>query len=274
MGNAASITENERKYLVIGDGWKQHVVDDTHIIQGYIPPSQTKVSVVQNASGCFLKLTQDASWIEGKIKKPEPMTIPLDAQTATHLLEVFRSVKKIKKRNPRIKGEDTIPLLLSEDDTLRIRLDKYGAKIAMKTPRTYQHDTIVRKEIEVPISDSHKAESLLAFFCDRVIEKHRFYVPYGDQKHRWEIDVFTDDPIKGLVTAEIELSNPNMQIQLPDWIGEDVTKESKYSSRALASTHEEEKVTVKVGAWQKKILDAVHAQHAKNAPDHQERVRF
>jgi CYTH domain-containing protein len=272
MGNSLSTDENERKFLVTGDGWRSHVTDDTHIIQGYIPPSQTDVRLIQKDGKCELLLEQESSWIKGEEKKPKAIRIPVANETAEALLRVFRGVKDKECSNLRLQSKDRVNLLLSEDDTLRIRLDKYGAKLAIKSPRTYQNKTIVRKEIECPIDDPEIAEYLLNFYSDRVLEKHRFYVPYGDEKHRWEIDVFTDDPIKGLVTAEIELDDPKTQIEIPSWIGKDVTKKSQYSSRALASKYDARKVVVTDGEWQRKILSDIAKQHEKSAPHHRDLV--
>ena len=50
----------------------------------------------------------------------------------------------------------------------------------------------------------------------------------------WEVDEF-DGLNQGLVVAEIELENENEIVELPDWIGEEVTDEPRYYNSNLAS---------------------------------------
>jgi CYTH domain-containing protein len=57
------------------------------------------------------------------------------------------------------------------------------------------------------------------------LEKDRFVIEY--QGAVWEIDVFKGK-YEGLVLAEIELNDENEEIQLPTWIGEEVTNDPAY----------------------------------------------
>jgi adenylate cyclase len=56
-------------------------------------------------------------------------------------------------------------------------------------------------------------------------------VPCGNLN--WEIDVFSGENL-GLVTAEIELLDENYQIELPPWIGSEVTGQDRYYNGSLA----------------------------------------
>ena len=49
----------------------------------------------------------------------------------------------------------------------------------------------------------------------------------------WEIDVFSGENL-GLVVAEIELLDENHQIELPPWIGSEVTGQDRYYNGTLA----------------------------------------
>ncbi len=64
-----------------------------------------------------------------------------------------------------------------------------------------------------------------------VIEKVRHVVPCGALA--WEIDVFSGENL-GLVIAEIELPNEHHPIELPSWIGTEVTGQGRYYNSALA----------------------------------------
>lgn len=78
-------------------------------------------------------------------------------------------------------------------------------------------------EYEIPVEDANK---LLDHFCTKpLIEKRRYKIPFRGLL--WEVDEFEGEN-KGLVLAEVELREENEKIELPDWIGEEVTGDSKY----------------------------------------------
>jgi CYTH domain-containing protein len=57
------------------------------------------------------------------------------------------------------------------------------------------------------------------------LEKDRYIIHL--KGNAWEIDVFKGK-YQGLVLAEIELANENDEIELPSWIGEEVTNDPAY----------------------------------------------
>lgn len=78
-------------------------------------------------------------------------------------------------------------------------------------------------EYEIPAAD---ADAMLNEMCELpLIEKTRRKIPVGDLI--WEVDEFVGDN-KGLIVAEVELSDENQEIRLPDWIGEEVTDDPRY----------------------------------------------
>jgi len=64
-----------------------------------------------------------------------------------------------------------------------------------------------------------------------IIEKQRHIVSVTNA--RWEIDVFSG-ALAGLVIAEIELPDRNAQFKRPDWLGEEITSDKRYSNANLA----------------------------------------
>ena len=64
-----------------------------------------------------------------------------------------------------------------------------------------------------------------------IVEKIRYELPWGGLT--WEIDVFSKENA-GLVIAEIELPDELYQIELPSWIGKEVTGQSQYYNGSLA----------------------------------------
>ncbi len=83
-------------------------------------------------------------------------------------------------------------------------------------------------EYPVPLAD---AEEMLARLCHRpLIEKTRYRVRHG--AHVWEVDVFEGENA-GLVVAEVELEAPEEALELPAWVGEEVTGDPRYYNVCL-----------------------------------------
>jgi CYTH domain-containing protein len=82
-------------------------------------------------------------------------------------------------------------------------------------------------EYEIP---GDEAKELLQLCEKPLIEKERFIVLRG--KLNWEIDIFEGDN-KGLNLAEVELKDENQKVEMPDWVGEEVTYESRYFNSNL-----------------------------------------
>jgi adenylate cyclase len=111
--------------------------------------------------------------------------------------------------------------------SVRIRIKGDGT--ATLTVKSRPVD-IRRLELEyaIPILE---AEALMQLRQGVVIEKVRHVIPWGDLK--WEIDVFSGQNL-GLTIAEIELRHPYQRIELPDWIGAEVTGLPQYYNGSLA----------------------------------------
>jgi adenylate cyclase len=83
-------------------------------------------------------------------------------------------------------------------------------------------------EFEIPV---HEAEELLNNFAVApLIEKTRHLVPHDGQL--WEVDEFYGDN-SGLVIAEIELDEVDQAVNLPEWVGQEVTHDVRYYNTSL-----------------------------------------
>jgi len=88
----------------------------------------------------------------------------------------------------------------------------------------------VEYEYEIPIID---ANEMLNNLCNKsIIEKKRYSIIFEGLV--WEVDEFLGAN-KGLIIAEVELSNENQEIKKPTWIGREVTSEPKFFNSNLAS---------------------------------------
>lgn len=82
-------------------------------------------------------------------------------------------------------------------------------------------------EYQIPAPDALAMLKL----CDKnSISKTRFEVE--EHSMLWEIDVF-DDLNKGLELAEVELDSEEQSIILPEWVGEEVSYDTKYYNSNL-----------------------------------------
>ncbi len=118
---------------------------------------------------------------------------------------------------------------LSTDKEKVVRIRILGRKgfltIKSKVEGISRHEF----EYEIPIDD---AEKMIALFGKNKIEKTRYFIPY--KNHLWEVDVFEGEN-KGLIIAEIELTNENESFVKPTWIAKEVTGEAKYYNSNLQS---------------------------------------
>lgn len=83
-------------------------------------------------------------------------------------------------------------------------------------------------EYEIPVEE---AKLILETLCEKpFIKKYRTKIQLNELV--WEIDEFLDDN-DGLIIAEVELANENQKIDIPNWIGEEVTGDMKYFNSML-----------------------------------------
>lgn len=111
--------------------------------------------------------------------------------------------------------------------TVRVRRVGDRAYLTLKGPAV----GLVRPEFEYPIPVAD-AQAMLATLCQPpLIEKTRYRLPLGNVV--WEIDEFSGDN-QGLIVAEVELTSPDQVVDLPAWIGAEVSYDSRYYNSNLA----------------------------------------
>ena len=124
----------------------------------------------------------------------------------------------------------------SDDRKTRVRIMSGRATLAVKTKRIEgrRHEF----EYEIPLAD---AERMMECCGGNVLEKTRHYIAIGDLV--WEIDEYTG-LLQGVVLAEVELSAIDQQIDIPDWIGREVTAEPLYSKLNLLRARRERPINI------------------------------
>jgi len=88
-----------------------------------------------------------------------------------------------------------------------------------------------RDEYEYPIPVADAEEMLERLCVGGRIEKYRHRIPFAG--HTWEVDEFTGENAP-LVVAEVELDRIDIEVELPPWVGPEVTYDPRYTNAALA----------------------------------------
>lgn len=118
---------------------------------------------------------------------------------------------------------------LTADGRRSVRIRVAGDQGFITIKGSTEGITRAEYEYEIPLAD---AEALLDRLCDSpLIEKTRTKIPLNNVV--WEVDEFFGAN-QGLIIAEVELQDANQAIDLPDWIGQEVSTDSRYYNSNLA----------------------------------------
>lgn len=130
--------------------------------------------------------------------------------------------KYLIKTMPKVDvGERIIQGYLTSEPTIRVRLKGERGWLTIK----FRAEGLTRYEYEYEIPAS-EAKELLSRCQGALIEKTRYRLG------RIELDVFEGDN-DGLIVAEIELASEDEKIELPSWIGREVTELKRYFNSEL-----------------------------------------
>lgn len=117
---------------------------------------------------------------------------------------------------------------VEKDHTVRIRIIESKAFLTIKGKSTGAKR--LEYEYEIPNKD---ANELLINICKKpIINKIRYKINF--KGIIWEVDEFFGEN-KGLILAEVELEDEEQKIEIPDWIGTEVTGNPKYYNANLIS---------------------------------------
>jgi len=118
----------------------------------------------------------------------------------------------------------------SGPDQITVRVRRIGDQgfLTLKGPT----EGISRPEMEYEIPVDEAAFMLKNFCGGRIVSKTRYLAQIDG--FTWEIDEFSGEN-RGLFLAEIELESEEQPFGKPDWLGEEVSHDSRYFNAALAS---------------------------------------
>lgn len=115
------------------------------------------------------------------------------------------------------------------DRTVRVRIKDSKAFLTVKG----RNQGAERSEWEFEIPFEEAKEILYQLPGVKGLTKTRYIVPW--EGHIWEVDEFHGQH-KGLVLAEIELSDASEEFDLPPFVGKEVTDNPEYYNSVLASS--------------------------------------
>ena len=116
-----------------------------------------------------------------------------------------------------------------ESFTSRIRITKQRSMFTLKSKRNHASALELEWEIDEAMADSITTGNNFPH-----VEKVRFYWS-GNDDLIWEVDEF-EGGLAGLILAEIELESETQNIELPEWLGMELTGLHNWSNAALAQT--------------------------------------
>ncbi len=118
---------------------------------------------------------------------------------------------------------------LCNENSHSVRVRLAGARAMLSVKGGGQGIERAEFEYEIPADD---ARQLLAQFAQGpLIEKTRYRVTHG--RHTWEIDEFAGCNA-GLIIAEVELQHAEEAVEMPDWVGREVSTERRYFNASLS----------------------------------------
>ena len=138
--------------------------------------------------------------------------------TSTAFLDEFRAKNRI------VQGYlSSVP-----ERTVRVRIKGDKGYLTIKGESSDSGMSRMEWEKEIALEE---AEQLLRLCEAGVIDKIRYEIPVG--KHLYEVDVFSGEN-EGLILAEIELESENETFENPNWLGMEVTNDTRYYNAYLS----------------------------------------
>jgi adenylate cyclase len=85
-------------------------------------------------------------------------------------------------------------------------------------------------EYEIPVNDAIEMLEM----CPVIIEKTRQYFAEDDVENYWVIDTFHLPSGENLIVTETELTSEDQEIDLPEWVTEEVTNNPAFYNSNIA----------------------------------------
>lgn len=118
---------------------------------------------------------------------------------------------------------------LMNDISRSVRIRIMGNEAFLTIKGTLSGSSRPEFEYPIPVED---AKALLKICPFPVIAKTRYFLKHKELV--WEVDEF-EGVNEGLIIAEVELPNEEYDLKLPDWVGTEVTHDTRYYNANLVT---------------------------------------
>ena len=108
--------------------------------------------------------------------------------------------------------------------TVRVRITDDKAYLTIKGKPAVGHFARYEWEKEIDVAE---AQELMKLCQGSIIDKTRWIVLAKEDGLKWEVDEFHGKH-EGLVVAEIELESEEQEVELPRFVGREVTDDPRY----------------------------------------------
>ena len=108
--------------------------------------------------------------------------------------------------------------------TVRVRIADDKAYLTIKGKPAVGHFARYEWEKEIDVAE---AQELMKLCQGSIIDKTRWIVLAKEDGLKWEVDEFHGKH-EGLVVAEIELDSEEQEVELPRFVGKEVTDDPQY----------------------------------------------
>lgn len=127
---------------------------------------------------------------------------------------------------------------ITDEEEVRVRVEKLSSYKDKYTFTKKIGNGLVRDEIESEINLKEFNEVMKSLKDKEPIHKHRYKVNH--KGFLFEVDVYQNEQLNGLVVVEIELTSENevseLESILPSFIHKDVTLDKQYKNKNLWKT--------------------------------------
>ena len=121
--------------------------------------------------------------------------------------------------------------IISSSDSLTSRIRKVDQRAILTMKGNVSRASAIELEWEIKTNNADEVINLKSF---PYVEKTRYFWS-GLDDLVWEVDEF-EGGLAGLILAEVELSDESQEVELPEWLGMELTGLSNWSNAALAKT--------------------------------------
>tara|TARA_B100001778_G_scaffold3977_1_gene3445 strand:+ start:3231 stop:3848 length:618 start_codon:yes stop_codon:yes gene_type:complete len=172
--------------------------------------------------------------VDGRNSKPWR-----DVQSLSKITQFYLDVDLFKIGNlqlfygsiPIVEINETEGNLISKENLSSGRLRFIDNKIVLSIKGKKSYDTAI--EFEWELSEKPRGINLDDY---PFVEKTRYFW-LNEDGLTWEIDEF-EGGLAGLVLAEVELHDSTQAVEIPEWVGSEITGLPGWSNSALAKTIE------------------------------------